>query len=129
MILSTDWRFMPGINMQTVNQVGIIGSNMAALPTNTTGPSPNTPILRTPMRFDSIFHRTEFSPLVEGRFNFNYQVTKSFYVTVGWTGTYVAYVARPTSMVNYTLPEVGIRHENAQDVFAQGVNLGFTWNR
>lgn len=129
MILSTDWRFMPGINMQTVNQVGIIGSNMAALPTNVTGPSPNTPILRTPMRFDSIFHRTEFSPLVEGRFNFNYQVTKSFYVTVGWTGTYVAYVARPTSMVNYTLPEVGIRHENAQDVFAQGVNLGFTWNR
>jgi hypothetical protein len=130
MILSTEWRFMPGVNMQTVNQVGVIGGNMGLLPQDSIqGPSPNTPILRTPMRFDSIFHRTEFSPLVEGRFNFNYQVTKSFYVTVGWTGTYVAYVARPTSMVNYTLPEVGIRHENAQDVFAQGVNLGFTWNR
>ena len=129
MILSTDWRFMPGINMQTVNQVGIIGSNMAALPTDLVGSSPNTPILRTPMRFNNIFHRTEFSPLIEGRFNFNYQVTKSFYVTVGWTGTYVSYLARPSGMVNYTVPTLGVRHNNTQDIFAQGVNLGFTYNR
>jgi hypothetical protein len=130
LIVSTEWRFMPGINMQTVNQTGVVGSFMGLLPTSTqVGSLPNTPILRTPMRFNNIFHRTEFSPLVEARFNANYQVTTNFYVTLGWTGTYVNYLARPSSMIEYTLPHLGIKHANRQDIFVQGVNLGFTFNR
>ena len=130
LIASTEWRFMPGINMQTVNQQGIIGSNLALLPTSAAaGAEPNTPLLRTPMRFFNTLHRTEFSPLVEARFNFNYQVTKMFYVTLGWTGTYVNYLARPSSMIDYTLPHLGVRKYNDQDVWVQGVNLGFTFNR
>ncbi|MBX9790103.1 MAG: BBP7 family outer membrane beta-barrel protein [Pirellulales bacterium] len=130
LIASTEWRFMPGINMQTVNQTGIVGTGLSLLPLDTLqGQATNTPLIRTPMRFNNILHRTEFSPLVEARVNFNYQVTSTFYVTLGWTGTYVNYLARPSSMIDYTLPHLGVRKYNDQDVWVQGVNLGFTFNR
>lgn len=130
LMISTEWRFMPGINMQTVNQTGIVGTNMGTLPLSPIqGQATNTPLIRTPMRFNNIFHRTEFSPLIEARFNANYQVTRNFYVTLGWTGTFVNYIARPNTMIEYTLPHLGVKHDNTQDVFAQGVNLGFLFNR
>lgn len=32
-------------------------------------------------------------------------------------------------MVNYSLPALGIRNRNREDIFVQGLNLGIEFNR
>ena len=46
--------------------------------------------------------------LAELRFNLQYQVFNKASVNVGWTGLIVDGIARPSDMINYTLPTMGL---------------------
>ena len=75
--------------------------------------------------------KTEFSALGELRFNLSYQVFNKASINVGWTGLIVDGIARPSDMINYQLPNMGIlvHGNNRQTVFMEGLTLGFIFNR
>ena len=48
----------------------------------------------------------------------------------GWTGFWMDNIARANSVINYTVPAMGIDlTRNKQDVFINGLTLGFDVNR
>jgi hypothetical protein len=68
--------------------------------------------------------------VVELRAGLRYKLTRAIDVGAGWTGIWVADVARPSSMINYEVPSMGILTEfNRQDVFIHGVSFTVTINR
>jgi hypothetical protein len=89
----------------------------------------NTFLAFTPRTAQYTRHQWEYSNLVEVRANLGYQVTKALVVQAGWTGIWADGIARPSSMVDYALPAMGIRDRNRQDIFIQGLNIGVVFNR
>lgn len=136
-ILDASGRFMAGFNFQSINQKAFI--DVAEQPIDSFGsvtdPSalggrgPNTFLVLTPRTAIHSQHQNEFSPLIEVRANLGFQLTKALVAQVGWTGLWADNVARPSSMVRYTMPDMGIGQSNRQDIFMQGLNLGIELNR
>jgi hypothetical protein len=82
-----------------------------------------------PLASTSGFNATEFSPCGELRLEGSYTVTRRVRLRAGWTGMFVANLARPSQMVQYTWPSMGIIAENnREDVFINGVHLGVEVN-
>ena len=51
-------------------------------------------------------------------------------LNAGWTGMILGNIARPSYMVDYTLPYMGIlENNNKQEVFMHGLTLGVQVNR
>ena len=71
----------------------------------------------------------QFSPLGEIRFNATYEITRSFGVRVGYTAMYTGNIARGPNNIDYTLINMGILPNNHQNVFINGINVGFQYNR
>jgi hypothetical protein len=136
-ILDASGRFMAGTNFQSIQQQvhletppqppGNIGATVD--PRELGARNYNTFLIFTPRTVTHTQHQNEFSPLVEVRANVGYQITKALVAQVGWTGLWVDNVARPSSMVQYQLPAMGIGEDNRQSVFLQGLNLGIELNR
>jgi hypothetical protein len=63
--------------------------------------------------------------------NLGYNLTKAITLRAGWTGIILGDIARGQSVVNYSMPGLGINPNNGhnkQDVFVQGYNLGVEVN-
>jgi len=138
--ISAEGRFTAGINSQSVDQDGILGSGLiAGQNTNTTytlpsGATINTryPTLMGATSFTHSTHWVEFSPIIEFRVEAHMQLTNIIAVKAGYTGLFVNNVVRAADMVDYTVPAMGITRNlqgNLQPVYAQGLNLSIEFNR
>lgn len=139
--LSTEGRFMAGVNAQTIHQYGVLGSKLdapmpfafIASPTITSEQYPYVPAVREPMNFDHTLHLVEFSPTTELRVELKFQVTRAVYLKAGWTGMWMGGVARSVGLADYTLSTtsyMGINRHNAmQDIFIHGATFGVDVNR
>lgn len=123
--LSAEGRLFAGINNQNIHQSGVFGTQL----------NPTQEVEGQPMNFDTTgyvndAYEVEFSPGLELRLDLHYQITRALSVQVGWTGFYLDGIARASSMINYEVPTMGINlGNNRQDVFIQGVTVGFELNR
>ena len=117
-------RFMAGCNFQTIRQRGTLGTELSP---------PGElfePLLMGPTSFTHAKFEEEFVPLAELRAELRYQLTRGVSVGAGWTGIWVDGIARPSNMVNYEVPDLGIVIDhNDQDVFIHGGNLSIIINR
>jgi hypothetical protein len=125
--ISAESRFTAGINAQSVTQDGLLGRFLVA-GQNT----PPEPTLMNATSFTNSTHFIEFSPIIEFRVEARMQLTNIIAVKAGYTGIFVNNVARAADMVDYTVPTMGITRTlegNLQNVYIQGLNLGFEINR
>ena len=59
------------------------------------------------------------------------QLTNLIAFKVGFTGMYIGNVVRAAHMIDYTVPNMGIttaNNGNRENVFIEGLNLGFELN-
>jgi len=128
LMFTGEGRFAAMGNLQNNQQDGLIaGFTTPGAPPTIDGRSLN---LR-PTGWNTAVRKTEFSPLGELRFNLQYQVFNKASLNVGWTGLIVSGIARPSNMVNYELPNMGliVHGNNRQTVFMQGLTVGVIFNR
>ncbi|MBX7167871.1 MAG: hypothetical protein K1X74_16175 [Pirellulales bacterium] len=138
--LSAEGRGFVGWNFQSVHQTGgfEIFSNTNTLDGLTRPIPPNPSLFRpvntsqqfSPNTFEHDFTAVEFSPGAEVRLQTSYQLTKAIAIRGGWTANWQDALARPSNMVLYKVPFMGIRDDrNTQDVFFHGFNIGVEVNR
>lgn len=131
LVLSSEARFLAAANFQSIRQKGEFASEL--LPTAPIGNGlrdPGVPAILTRTSFTNALTFTEFSPVTELRFQAHYKLTKAVTASVGWTGMYLAGLARPSHMVDYSLPSMGLLgHEHRTDMIVNGINVGVEWNR
>jgi hypothetical protein len=121
--MSAEGRFVAGVNFQSLQLRGSLGSEIMS-------GDQNQPLFMAPTNFQHSHHTEEFSPIVELRFQAAYDLTKCIAVRGGWTGLYTDGVARGSNLIEYTLPAMGLdTDDNTQSVFAQGLNIAIEWNR
>jgi hypothetical protein len=129
--LSTEGRFMAGVNSESIRQNGFLGTNLdtqSAVQNFT----PNVPQFMNATYFNHSAHFTEFTPLVEFRVEGHAQITRLISLKVGWTGMFMSNIARSADLVNYTVPDMGIQtdlHGNRENLFIHGLNIGIELNR
>ena len=129
---STVGKFFAGYNSQNLYQTGYLGSELGS--DDHTGLAP---IAMGPSSFTHSETLHEWSPGVEFRFQFDWQVTRYTSLGIGWTGIWLGGIARPSNMIAYELGStaseasfMGILTEhNRQDVFINGVNFNISFNR
>ncbi|MBI1901651.1 MAG: BBP7 family outer membrane beta-barrel protein [Planctomycetia bacterium] len=118
-----DGRAGVGFNWQAIHQTyslasDQLGRNTGLIPTYTGSGGNND------------FHSTELTGFVDAKYTLAYQLTSNFSVRVGGTALYIDGLARPTNMVNYSLPNVGILGDSNRDhLIAWGYLFGFDFNR
>jgi hypothetical protein len=72
----------------------------------------------------------EWSPGVDLRVSFDFQVTRSVSLGVGWTGFWMTGIARPSNLIDYEVPAMKIDPaNNRQDIFANGPILRILINK
>ena len=127
-MLSSEGRFMAGLNCQNVHQTVNIGPNL-----NSGGVDDSTiytPSVMGPTSATHDAYARVFTPLVELRLEGRYQITRSISFHAGWSGFWMNNVARANAVINYTVPSMGIDlSDNKQDVFLNGLTIGFDINR
>jgi len=122
-VFSTEGRFLAGFNMQNISQNGEFGHT-------------GEPVaIQKPLswRGSEYSHRetiNEFSPVAELRLDLRYVITRAVSFRVGWNGIWMGSIARPSDMIIYQVPDMGINTaNNRQNVFVNGVSIGFDINR
>jgi hypothetical protein len=127
-MLSTEGRFLAGLNCQNIRQYGLLGSQLD--PPGGLG----EPLVMGPTEiYHSEFIR-QWTPGAELRVEARYQITRSVTFRAGWTGIWLNNVARASEMIDYTLDPnnnyMGIvRGMNNDNVFINGVTIGIDINR
>jgi hypothetical protein len=143
-ILEAQGRYMAGLNVQNIGQTGVLGDQLkfesveadgddddddddAAADGDQTGFGVPRLMRATSFTHEDTLH--EFSNVVELRAQLRYQFTRAVSLGAGWTGIWMDGIARPSSMINYEVPDMGLRTEfNRQDVFTHGFNFNITVN-
>lgn len=132
-LFSTEGRFMAGLNRQNFHQKASLGPNLNPGPVSTEDGSyyrPFEPKAMGPTNATHSAYANEWSPMIELRMQAAFQVTRSISFQAGWSGMWVGGVARATSVVDYSLPALGLNlADNREDVILNGLTLGFTVNR
>ncbi len=124
-MFSTEGRFFAGFNSQTIRQFGVLGDKL-----DPPGEDNFEPTAMGPTYFNSMQHIDEWSPCAELRAELRFQCTRSVSLRAGWTGVWMGGIARPSDMINYEVPAMGISAiNNRQDVFVNGLTLGVDINR
>jgi len=123
---STQGSFTAGLNRQNLFQNGFLGSHL-----DPTTPTQFAISRMGPSRFTHTAYIDEFSPIVEVRVDFSYQVTSAISARVGWTGMWIDNIARASNIIDYEVPLMGFDlSRNAVDyVFINGVTFGVEVNR
>ncbi len=132
--LSAESRFTAGINSESINQDGILGSQLTPAARGANGVTNQSfaPLAYNGSAFNNAAHFTEFSPIIELRLEGHVQVTNMIAAKVGWTGMWINNVARAVDMVDYSLPTMGIttaNDANKQSVFVNGLTFGVELQR
>lgn len=123
---SAESKFVFGFNQQNLKLEGFLGSNLdptTLVQYQISNMGPTTFVYRE--------HEDEFSPMVELRIAFSYQITSAISARVGWTGMWIDNIARASRIIDYEVPNMGIDvSRNADDyAFVNGVTFGFDLNR
>ena len=141
---STEGRFFAGLNNQNFRQTVNMGPNLNPGPTNTLVVNANPPPINiiqstytpyqpqvmAPSTSTHVVYDREFSPALELRLEGRYEITRSLTFHAGWTGMWMDGIARASSVINYTVPAMGIDlSDNRQNLFLNGLTLGFDFNR
>jgi hypothetical protein len=125
--LETDARFTAGFNHQNFRTQGRLGENLR--PTGTLAVT-GLPYSLGPTGFTDSETANEFAPIIEGRLNLKYQLTRNVSLKVGGTMIWIDGVARACNSLYYTMPAFEIDTINNQEsVWMAGVNVGIEVNR
>jgi hypothetical protein len=129
-MFNTEGRFMAGVNYQNLSQQVDMGPNLSP-GVNANGTyTPFQPTVMSHTTATHIEYAREWAPLFELRVEGRYQITRAVSFHAGWTGWWADGIARASSVVNYTVPAMGIDLEgNRQGLFVNGLTLGFDVNR
>jgi len=139
-MINIEGRFMAGYNFQSFRQRGTLGTELDA-PGGPTGDDDDDdddggggelfePRLMNATSFNHAAHVEEFSPVVEIRAGVRYKLTRAVDIGAGWTGMWIDNVARASNLINYEVPNMGLRTlYNRQNVFVHGVGFTVTVNR
>lgn len=122
----TEGRFLAGMNSQNISQDVSLGPNLSP-----GGVTPlYTPTVMGPSSPSTSENVHEWAPGVELRVEAEFQLTRAISLHGGWTGMWMDGIARSSSLVNYSLPDMGIDLEdNRETLFVNGVTFGVTINR
>ncbi len=141
--LGLDGRFLFGYNVMNLGQAGSFGVATNAptegatpgdppvpVPLASTDPSiipgaVNRLISAQPTTFSYGRQDNDFSPTIELRANFSYQITRALAVKLGYTGIFVDNISRASQVTRYYLPDMGLRDGGKQNIYINGVNFGF----
>jgi hypothetical protein len=140
---STEGRFMAGLNLQSIEQQVDMGPNLSPGPQTVVTVNPATgdtsynyvyqPFEPRAMQHTTATHveySREWAPAYELRIEGRYQLTRAIQFHAGWTGMWMDGVARASSLINYTVPAMGINMaDNREGVLLNGLTLGFDVNR
>lgn len=131
-MLSTEGRFLAGLNCQNIHQTGELGGGANPIVPGVT--DSGQPFFMGPTSINHNEFIREFTPGLELRLEARYQITRSVSFRAGWTGLWLDRIARGSNMVDYTLdPEhsyLGIlRNHNKDNVLMNGVTIGIDINR
>ncbi len=121
----TEGRFLAGLNCQNITQDVTLGPNL-----NPGSSALFTPTTMSPSSSTHSEYPREWAPGVELRLEAEYQFTRSISLHGGWTGLWMDGIARSSSLVDYSVPTMGIDlTDNRDNLFVNGVNIGVTINR
>ncbi len=112
-------RFVPGVNIYSANQTGVIGTNAEQFAGQNRA---NRPLNLVPTAFTNRDEDEGFSAIVEWRAEVGYAITQWFSLRAGYTGIFVSDVARGSD-INYSLPDFGISSDRS-DVYINALTLG-----
>jgi hypothetical protein len=134
---STESRAMLACNYQTVDQIYSFGSRLSQNAGRGTDINENrSQLIRS--RFDhyntregvNSEHEMEIGYILEFTGQATYAITRSFSLDFGIRGMCIDGIARPSAMVNYTFPTLGINMDNNhQRMLMAGGYIGFNFNR
>lgn len=130
---STEGRFFAGMNSQNIKQQVDMGPNLSPGVSDSIFGSYYTPFQPVDMAHTTTTHAeysAEWSPGLELRLEGRYQITRCLSLHAGWTGMWMDGIARASSMIDYTVPAMGIDMAgNRESIFVNGLTLGFDVNR
>lgn len=116
--VSADVRGMLGVNVQSMRQYSVIGTNAFNLQRFGTGGSSNDAL-----------HETEFSGGLELGFNYQFHITRAFSLRAGYRALGLTSIARPAQTVRYALPDFGIEGDTTKPITYHSLTFGFDFNR
>lgn len=132
-IVSAEGRFTAGFNMAQGRQRSLLASlagYTTDIPPDITGTTPNAFNALRAYGSTAASYDETFAPVAELRLQTSYQITKAWALKVGYTAIFMDGISRASNRINYSVPAMGIRHENTnQDFFVNGVNFGVEFNR
>jgi hypothetical protein len=141
---STEGRFMMGYNCQNIQQQVDMGPDLDPGPRTTVRVNPTPPPVNLfdftypPFEPKTMGHTTathtvyarEWSPAFELRLEGRYQITRALSFHAGWTGMWMDGIARANSVIDYTVPGMGVNMaDNRQDILMNGLTIGIDFNR
>jgi hypothetical protein len=141
---STEGRFMAGYNSQNIRQQVDMGPGLNPGQTvvsrvNATPPPtllydyvypPFQPKVMSHTTATHVTYAHEWSPAVELRLEGRYEITRTLSFHAGWTGMWMDGIARASSVIDYTVPSMGVDlSDNRQNLLLNGLTLGFDINR
>lgn len=144
--LSTEGRFLAGMNVQNIHEVVNWGPNLnpGITATTPTDSLPRTGEAAAGAEFSpwlmggstNTYNATSefFSPGIELRLEARYQLTRAISAHAGWTGMWIGNIGRGDAVIDYTLHSNGQvfgidLSRNKENVFINGLTLGFDINR
>jgi len=121
---NVEGRYMAGFNFQNLRQQGTLGTEL-----NPPG-DVFEPLVMDTTSFTHAADEQEYSNVVELRAELRYEFTRNVSFRVGWTGLWMDGIARASNVINYEVPDMGLRPEfNEEDVFMHGLTIGVDVNR
>jgi len=115
---NAEGRVMLGYNIQDLDQIANFGSDLVP-------GGQNKPVFATPTVSSAGRRDDEFSPVGELRVEASYQVSSAIALRLGYTAMFIDNIRRAANQVRYELPNFGFRDGGTQDIFINGVNVGF----
>jgi hypothetical protein len=120
--LVAEGRFLAGLNFQSVQQRGEIGTNAEFGGTN-------APVNLTANSFVHAYDDREFSPVGEWRLEFTYHFSRYAALRAGYTGMVMGGINRAAPQIEYTLPSFGLSRSDSQETvvataFTLGIEIG-----
>jgi hypothetical protein len=132
-MLSTEGRFLAGLNCQNIHQQVNFGPGLNPGSSTNFGNVGQPLVMGTTTSTYDAAPR-EWTPGVELRLEARYQITRAFSFHAGWTGLWLDGIARGDAVIDYTLHSngqvMGIDlTRNRESLFMNGLTLGFDFNR
>jgi len=116
--IDIDSRFVWGYNVQDQDQFGAIGQDLVPGGVNSLATA-------RPNAVRSGRQNENFSPLAELRAEASYNLTSSIAFRLGYTAMFLDNITRASQTQVWALPNLGLSKGGKQDIFINGVNVGF----